>query len=584
MTIAKHVATRRLVTVLTLAAAGAPALVGVTALAGTPAWAGGGSGATTYFLDCAHGADSASGLSPQAPWRTLAKADSVPYRPGDHLLVRRGTRCDGVFSPTGSGTTSAPVVVDAYGSGPLPQIAGDGVAVTVLLHDVQGWELRHLDISDQGLPPRQGQLRTAIDIENDSLGVARHFVIADDRVHDVNSSPVAPTPGITLPDSLGTAEGVPGNVAGQVEGDENYAKVSGGIELGSSDGNGFDDVLIAGNQLTSVDREGMYLTASQPTTALVVRDNTLRDIGGDGIVAVNSAGALIEHNVVRGFNMEGTSFNAGVWAYASSNAVFQFNDVSYGQHGPLDTMAYDVDGSNFNLLFQYNLSHDNTGGFLMLCNNVSFGGGGAPNGGSVIRYNISQNDSAVVRGVIDDPTLCAGESDISVYNNTVFTKDPRVTTLVENTNGTTVTFANNILEGPGIESGIFDDTYDPSAQGYLIQTTKWTNNLYQDVTCERRPVDAHAVVGDPRLVAPGTATGLDQASGYELLAGSPALGTGAVITGNGGRDYFGDPVPAGSPPNIGAYQGPGVVPLGLLGAVTALASAPALAPGCGSIP
>jgi hypothetical protein len=43
--------------------------------------------------------------------------------------------------------------------------------------------------------------------------------------------------------------------------------------------------------------------------------------------------------------------------------------------------------------FQYNLSHDNDGGFMLICN---YGGLGLPksigNIGTIIRYNISVND------------------------------------------------------------------------------------------------------------------------------------------------------------------------------------------------
>ncbi|MEZ0115349.1 hypothetical protein ABH920_009384 [Catenulispora sp. EB89] len=58
--------------------------------------------------------------------------------------------------------------------------------------------------------------------------------------------------------------------------------------------------------------------------------------------------------------------------------------------------------------------------------------------------------------------------------------------------------------------------------------------------------------------AGGTATGIGaHANGYRLCAGSPALGSGVAIAGNGGRDYFGNAIPAGAP-NRGAYAGPGI--------------------------
>ena len=289
------------------------------------------------------------------------------------------------------------------------------------------------------------------------------------------------------------------------------------------------------------------------TTRLVIRANRLQRIGGDGIVAVSAIGALIERNVVHRWNMVGTSFNAGVWGFDTTDSVYQFNDVSDGQHGPLDAMAFDIDGLNQHLIFQYNFSHENSGGFLLLCNNspppqvgpVVFGPALA-NGGSIVRYNISQNDFAIGRGVIDAPNTCGSENNISIYNNTIFTKDPRVTLLIDNENSSSIDLANNIIVGPS-----------PQAQIDDLNGT-WSHNLYLDVTCSQRPADSHAVIADPLFVAPGTASSLQDAGGYRLRVGSPALGAGVLIPGNGGRDYFGNPVPADGPPNIGAYQGPGV--------------------------
>ncbi|MFG2822412.1 hypothetical protein ACGFX4_23640 [Kitasatospora sp. NPDC048365] len=60
-----------------------------------------------------------------------------------------------------------------------------------------------------------------------------------------------------------------------------------------------------------------------------------------------------------------------------------------------------------------------------------------------------------------------------------------------------------------------------------------------------------SVTADPRLT--GDATG----AGFRLRSGSPALGAGTAVAGNGGTDFFGNPVSAGGAPNIGAYNGAG---------------------------
>ncbi|HZP00406.1 MAG TPA: hypothetical protein VFD30_08935, partial [Terriglobia bacterium] len=46
--------------------------------------------ATTYYVDSAAGNDANSGQSSSAPWKTLAKVNSVALNPGDSVLFKRG--------------------------------------------------------------------------------------------------------------------------------------------------------------------------------------------------------------------------------------------------------------------------------------------------------------------------------------------------------------------------------------------------------------------------------------------------------------------------------------------------------------
>ncbi|MDY0170806.1 MAG: hypothetical protein RBS80_29965 [Thermoguttaceae bacterium] len=59
---------------------------------------------------------------------------------------------------------------------------------------------------------------------------------------------------------------------------------------------------------------------------------------------------------------------------------------------------------------------------------------------------------------------------------------------------------------------------------------------------------------DPRLAAPGSGAGRDSLAGYQLLPGSPLIGAGALIEGNGGRDFWGNPVSDSLAPDIGAHS------------------------------
>ena len=50
---------------------------------------------------------------------------------------------------------------------------------------------------------------------------------------------------------------------------------------------------------------------------MVIRNNLLEDIGGDGIKIWGSNGALVEHNIIRGGRMRAQDAAAGIWPFDS---------------------------------------------------------------------------------------------------------------------------------------------------------------------------------------------------------------------------------------------------------------------------
>ena len=94
-----------------------------------------------------------------------------------------------------------------------------------------------------------------------------------------------------------------------------------------------------------------------------------------------------------------------------------------------------------------------------------------------------------------------------------------------------------------------------SAEDAPMTGISWLWNVFQGVP---RPT-ANGIVGDPRFMNPGTGGDtIYSVDGYKLRATSPALNNGSVITSNGGRDYWANPVSATTKPHRGAYNGPGL--------------------------
>ena len=103
-------------------------------------------------------------------------------------------------------------------------------------------------------------------------------------------------------------------------------------------------------------------------------------------------------------------------------------------------MSYDVDHSTSGTVFEYNVSHDNEGGFFLLCPYDK------PTTNFTIRYNLSVNDRARVLQICPGD-LVGGQ----IYKNTIFIGDGISSLMVLGPQGHSydVLFADNIVSKSG---------------------------------------------------------------------------------------------------------------------------------------
>lgn len=326
--------------------------------------------AVTYYVDSAHGSDSNQGTTKSAPWKTLSVVNRTNFKPGDRILLDSGSIWHEQLAPKSSGDDQRPIVLDRYGIGAMPQITGDGIHPdAVLLLNVQNIELHHLEITNRGATPSP---RRGLHIFLDNYGTARHILVADLYIHDVSGT--------------------------------NDQKDNGGIifrTLGDKTPSRFDGLTIERNVVWKVDRSGIVANSYHamrthwfPSLHVVIRDNYVDDIGGDGIVPWATDGALVEHNIARRCNQRSTDYNAGIWQWSTDNTLLRLNEA-YETQGTHDGEGFDSDYNSRNTRFEYNYGHDNDGGFMLICTPVkrdpqtNLG-----NTGTVVRYNISRNDRA----------------------------------------------------------------------------------------------------------------------------------------------------------------------------------------------
>ena len=489
--------------------------------------------AATYYIDPVAGNDINPGTSASTAWRSLSKINSTTFSPGDRILFKSGASFAGQLWPKGSGAAGAPIVIDKYGGDARPIINGDGQAEdAVLLRNQEYWEINNLEITNRGA---KRAVRRGVHVDAANCGDLHHIYLRSLTVHDVNG----------------------------VDSD----KVNGGIHYtaeGDSRPSRFVDLRIEDNHIYHVDRSGIFGWSSHwlrskwyPSLGVVIRGNHLEDIGGDGIVVVATDGALVEHNVVGHANQRSAGYDIAIWSWSADNTIIQYNEA-YATRGQRDGEGFDSDWNSRNTIIQYNYSHDNDGGFLLICDE---GGQDAKysigNQGTIVRYNISQNDHH--RGI----NLAGPVKNSLIYNNTFYVgKEDKVgLVLHSNWNGwADGTFLyNNIFYVDGAADFSYgvsrarDGEYKTAPGAGKSMNNVFDSNIYFGNL--RPPNDPHALTANPLLAGPGkSALGRESAAAYRLQPGSPAIDSGKQISDDGGKDFFGTVVPACSGVDRGAVE------------------------------
>jgi hypothetical protein len=482
-------------------------------------------GETAYYVDAENGNDANSGRSPKTAWASLSKVNETVFGPGDNILFKAGSEWMGQLEVQGSGAAGAPVRINRYGQGKNPAIHGRGEKLhTLLLHNVEYWEVRNLEITNTGLERQAG--RRGVIVSAEDFGDVHHIVLDSLEIHHVNGS-------LVKSDGGGSA------IIWTNRGDSIKTR--------------FIGLEITNNHLHNCGRNGInsrgYTNRGNwhPSLNVVIRNNLLEQIPGDGIVPIGTDGALIEYNVMRDVPdiLSHREAAAGIWPWSADNTIIQFNEVS-GHTAKWDGQGFDSDWNCLNTIIQYNYSHSNYGGFLLVCNNGGNIGTDANIGtaNTIVRYNVSIND-----GIRPYPTTQKGwfspvmhisgpVKNTKIYNNIFILPEKTMAemdrTIVEMDNWggpwpVDTWFANNAFYVVGGSRFNFKNDIN----------TVFTNNSFFGVI-ESLPDDPAAIFADPLFVnVESRGAGFEVLRNFMLKDSSPLNGSGFTVENNGGRDIFG---------------------------------------------
>ncbi len=485
-----------------------------------------GGSAADYHIDDRIGDDGHDGLSPAKAWRTLGPANAATFQPGDRLLLRAGGSWRGsTLAPGGSGAPGRPIVVTAYGDGPRPALHGDGAVPQVIkLHNQQYWEIIGLEITNLSRasepPPARG-----IEITARDAGVLSHFVLRDLHLHAINGPSARFDDGQVALKSMGAIGFI-------IDGDRvptawNDVRV---------EDNHIHDVSFVGfaNASTWARGHRTYDPESWfPSRGIVIRGNLIERTARDGVIVRAALSPLIEHNRFLHCAIEGNG--VGCFTFDTDDAVIQFNEAAYTRYnlGDHDAQGFDSDWNCRRTVIQYNFSHHNDLGFLLLCNN----GRGGFNEDTLVRYNISYADGGdVVR--FSGPVTGA-----RLVHNT-FVLAPGMTHPMKGFAPTVIRhkswngWSSDILWAANVivhaEAGVGYVFGESTANSFL-------GNAYAGVLPAELPPDPQALRLDPRFPAV-TPARLDRAAVIEAFTpapDSPLRGRAPPLVGQARLDFAG---------------------------------------------
>jgi len=525
--------------------------------------------ATIYYISPT-GSDSASGTSTSTAWRTIAKVNTSTFAPGDEILFEGSKKITGsiYLGPNSYGSATSPIVVSSYGIGDDTINAVNSFGLYA--YNTAGIVVRDIIFAGSG----------------DSTNTNGGIIIYTD------------TPGNISLRSLSFQ-----NV-------EVYGFKNAGLSIGAYptdySRSGYRDINITNcklhnNGACGLSIYGYYNTADTlyaVKNVYVGNSHAYNNRGlpgatgpsGNGIVIGQVDSAVIEYTDAynNGDRNNYASGPAGIWAWDSKHIIIQHCESHHNHSTTTDGDGFDLDGGTSYSYLQYNYSHDNDGAGFLVCQYA----GARFNNHNIVRFNISENDGEkgnVGSIFLYTPSSADSMSDISIFNNTIYTDTARVNSkrafLLLGPSIRRVFVANNIFMASG---NYLIEVHDSAGITFLNNAYNDQGGIYKYLGINYDSLPAFRIYTGQEMLGStpkGIATNIltrypgstgnvslyidsNQMKGYMLLDNSPAINGGIDLSpfgiSIGAIDIFEVAIPAMyAHYDIGAsyyYYYPGFVP------------------------
>lgn len=447
-----------------------------------------------YYFNSSVGKDSNPGNSPEAPFKSLYTLQYANVKAGDTIFVAKGVTHQGsIILKNVTGTKDRPVVITSYGEGDdYAHIDAKGNLAGIYMENCSNIKISGIRITADGAgsmsdtEARANQIRCGIMYVPKAAGNYSGLTIENVLIEDI------------FYHEKGFVR--------EENSDQNAEEYGYGIRMTADNATySLKDITIRNCTIRRVSRIGVLIggtVGARCVSGIEIENLDSDNTGGPGIQISHAQEIHIHHSRINKSGSLDDSRNfgrgSGFWCFNTDRVLFEYNRMT-NAYGHIDSAGAHIDYNCNNVIYQYNFSANNWGGFIEILGN---------NYNCCYRYNVSVNDGQRKKGGVNQAGhtlwlskfsgLKIGPFNSYIYNNTIYVDaDKQSFVAMENT-ADGVYIANNIFHVMGKGTDGVEKT----------KNTIMEHNLFYSANSwsAKNVKDAAPTYGDPDFVNPG---GLD---------------------------------------------------------------------------